>query len=123
MTPYSTYKGKSYLKSVILAQANELISKKVETNIHLVLPLGVVFRVASVADSYKVVEELPFKGRFLAQRADGMGPKLHALSTLVERVEELPDTCPPLSEWKRFEYIDGEIIDPEAKTEQPNVCS
>jgi len=104
-SPYATYAGKTYLKSVILAQANAAL----EAGQEFILPEGIVFECkrplkghgseSTLANLYVVVQHLPFLGRFLVERYDGEGGPVHALSSAVRRVIEIPDECPPVPYW------------------------
>lgn len=94
---YVTWKGKTYLKLVMLAQANSALAQ----GALFILPVGVVFEPTTVPDLYVVEKPLPFPGRFLVRRQDGEGEPLHALAKAVKRVVSLPDKCPPVVEWEK----------------------
>ena len=98
-SPYATFKGKTYLKAVLLAQANSAL----ERGEKFILPPGVVFEPTTTSVLYTTLTRLPFEGRFLAQRYDEEGDEqpIHALARAVRRVVELPDDCPPVTEWER----------------------
>ena len=102
---YATYAGKTYLKSVMLVQAN----KALEEGQEFIVPEGVVFECKqalrgngedSMLDHlYVVVAHIPFPGRFLVRRHDGQGETVHALASSVKRVVSIPDECPPVLYW------------------------
>ena len=94
---YSTYKGKTYSKAFVIAQAN----KAVHEEPHLVLPNGVVFRSVEGPDPYVVIQRLPFKGRFLVEPMNYDGFPIHAMALSVDEILEIPDNCPPLHLWDR----------------------
>ena len=97
--PYATFEGKTYLKAVIVSQANSALEK----GEHLILPPGVIFKARNSKLDWRVVKPLPFAGRFLAAPAatsDDM-TCLHALARGVTRVVEVPDDCPPTGRWER----------------------
>jgi hypothetical protein len=97
--PYATFKGKTYLKAVLLAQANSAL----EQGEKFILPPGVVFEPTTTQVLYVALKRLPFDGRFLAQRYDEEVDEqpIHAMAYAVKRVVELPDDCPPVTEWER----------------------
>jgi len=97
--PYATFKGKTYLKAVLVTQANSALDRGEK----FILPPGVVFEPTTTPVLYTAVKTLPFAGRFLAQRYDDEGQEqpIHALARAVKRVVELPDDCPPVTEWER----------------------
>lgn len=97
MSNYTKYEGKTYLKSVIIAQANAALTAGTE----FVLPAGVVFKPRHMATSYVVLSTLPFANRILVERCDGEGNPLHAIPRVVEEVISVSDECPPVSMWKK----------------------
>ena len=97
--PYSTFKGKTYLKAVIVAQANSCLEKGEQ----FVLPEGVIFEATNSDWPWRSCGPLPFKGRFLAEpeAARDNQSRLHALAHAVKRVVDVPDDCPPVGRWER----------------------
>jgi len=94
-TPYSTHKGKTYLKAVIVAQANTRIAD----GDALILPVGTTFEPTTEEELYLVTKHLPFPERFLVRRFDGEGEAIHAMASVVKRVVSVSDDCPPVAEW------------------------
>jgi len=97
--PYATFEGKTYLKAVLVAQANSALAKGEQ----LILPPGVVFEAVNSDRPWRSVKPLPFAGRFLAEPAetcDDMN-RLHALAHAVTAIVEVPDDCPPVGRWER----------------------
>ena len=94
---YATHEGKTYLKAVIVNQANAAIRQGKQVT----PPPGVVFEPFTEPHLYVVLpKELKFEGRFLVERADGEGAPLHAFAYAVKRIESVPDECPPFQLWK-----------------------
>ena len=97
--PYATFEGKTYLKTIIVAQANAALAKGEE----FVLPPGVIFEAKNSQWPWRSVKPLPFAGRFLAEPAETRDDisRLHALAHAVTSVVEVPDDCPPVGRWER----------------------
>lgn len=95
--PYATFKGKTYLKAVLVAQANSAL----DAGEQFILPSGVVFEPTTTPNLYSVVKRLPFAGRFLVVPVESEGLPIHALARAVKRVVSVPDDCPPVTEWER----------------------
>lgn len=94
---YVTWKGKTFLAAIVVAQANSALAG----GDALILPVGVVFEPKTAPDLYVVEKPLPFPGRFLVRRSDGTGEALHAPAHVVKRVVSVPEVCPPVSDWPR----------------------
>lgn len=98
-SPYATFKGKTYLKAVIVNQANSALEKGEK----FILPPGVIFEAINSDWPWRSVKPLPFKGRFLAEPAETRDNLscLHALAHAVKCIVEVPDDCPPVGRWER----------------------
>ena len=94
---YVTWKGKTFLAAIVVAQANSALA----SGAALILPVGAVFEPTTVPDLYVVEKPLPFPGRFLVRRQDGTGEPIHALARAVKRVVSVPEVCPPVADWAR----------------------
>lgn len=95
--PYAAFEGKTYLKAIIVAQANSALEK----GEHFILPEGIVFEALNTDETWRALKRLPFDGRFLAEPATREGQPLHALAHVVTRVVTVPDNCPPVGRWER----------------------
>ena len=95
--PYTTFEGKTYLKAVIVNQANSALAEGKE----FILPEGVIFEAVNTDEPWRALKRLPFEGRFLAEPAEREGQPLHALSFVVTRVLSVPDNCPPVGRWEK----------------------
>lgn len=94
---YCVYKGKTYLKTVVIRQANAAL----ERGEWLIPPPGVVFQPTTTDTLYVVLERLPFEGRFNVRDLDGKEEPIHALVTSVRKIVDVPDECPPAPLWER----------------------
>lgn len=102
-SPYATFEGKTYLKAVIVAQANSALGR----GERFVLPPGVIFEAVNSDWPWRSVKPLPFKGRFLAEPAEARDDqsRLHALAHVVREIVEVPDDCPPVGRWERADGV------------------
>lgn len=95
--PYCSYKGKTYLKAVVIRHVNAAL----ERGELLIPPVGVVFQPTTTDTLYVVGRRLPFEGRFLVEPLGGKGGSIHALASAVKRIVSVPDNCPPAPLWER----------------------
>jgi hypothetical protein len=95
MGAYATHAGKTYLKAVIVGQANAALQRGQQVT----PPPGVVFEAFTEPHLFVVLKKLKFEGRFLVEREDGADKPLHAFPYAVKRIDSVPDDCPPFTAW------------------------
>jgi hypothetical protein len=97
---YVTHKGKTYLKWVLLRNANAILA----SGKHLLPPVGVKFE--GPKGLYVVTSKMPqpryFKAAPTSRDGSYTGEPLTAIVVAVVSIVDLPSECPPPEAWECF---------------------
>jgi len=97
-SPYATFEGKTYLKTVLVAQANSAVASGEK----IVPPVGTVLTSVIGEFQFEVVEHLKKpRGSFKMQRTNEDRSSAHGVAKMISRIIDVPDVCPPVANWER----------------------